>query len=205
MRLILLWHWWPQSILATGGREETCPGAGGLVPPSCSPLWHPVSLQSRAPLASEMSQFQANKQALQSAKSSGRNHKEISVSCVSLGPPLGRSSNPFKAEAGLSSCLLPGDRLQCCDTFLPVALPTEPGESQGAGLPFIHCPFKLSGPWDLIHSLPGIFSRSQAPGGKPLSPLAVSWPAHGKNPSDFSRLRKVARDTISAQASKANY
>lgn len=115
--------------------RQTCPGTGGLVPPSCSPLWHPVSLQSRAPLASEMSQFQANKQALQSAKSSGRNHKGISVSCVSLGPPPGRSTNPFKAEAGLSSCWLLGDHLQCCDTVLPVTLPTEPRESQGAGLP----------------------------------------------------------------------
>lgn len=144
------------------------------MPPSCSPLWHPISLKSRAPLASEMSQFQANKQALQSAKSSGKNHKEISVSCVSLGPPLGRSSNPSKAEAGLSSCLLSGDHLQGCDTFLPVTLPTEPRETQGAGLPFIHYPFKLSGPWDLIHSLPGISSHSQVPGGKPLSPLALS-------------------------------
>lgn len=115
--------------------RQTCPGPSLLQSSLAS-----ISLQSKAPLASEMSQSQANKQALQSSKSSGRNHKGISVYCVSLGPPLGRSSNPFNGEAGLSSCWLLGDHLQCCDTFLPVTLPTEPRESQGAGslLPTAH-------------------------------------------------------------------
>lgn len=47
----LLWCWQPRSILASGISEGSCPEARGLVPPSCSLLWHRCRLAKQSPIS----------------------------------------------------------------------------------------------------------------------------------------------------------
>lgn len=47
----LLWCWWPRSILVAGVSEGSCAEAPGLVPPSCSLLWHPCPLAKQSPIS----------------------------------------------------------------------------------------------------------------------------------------------------------
>lgn len=189
-----LWCCRPRSVLASGISEGSCPGTQGLVPPSCSLLWHPCALAKQSPISKQMLQFQTDRP----CQAVWVNHKEIIVSEASFGPSLRGLSDPFMAAARLASSLLVGGHLQSCER-LSTRDPAWASlvRSPGAGSSFVHCWFRLIGHclgFNLVpalHPFPVTVSLREA-----FLSTCSFLTSLCKNPRDCSSLRGVVRDTI---------